>query len=87
MLQKKAIRVCTDAGYRDHTDPLFATFKTLEITDIRYMQKLCSCFDLNPAFPPPPPHYKSYHSNIILISIPTQPGIPMTMTYLTPKQP
>ena len=46
MLQKKSIRVCTDAGYRDHTDPLFATIKTLKISDIHYIQKSLFMFRL-----------------------------------------
>ena len=47
LLQKKAIRVCTNAGYRDHTDPLFARLKTLKVTDINFLQKALFMFRLH----------------------------------------
>ena len=38
MLQKKAIRICADANYSDHTDPIFHQHKILKIQDIHFLQ-------------------------------------------------
>ena len=47
LLQKKAIRICSDAGYRDHSDPLFARFKSLKINDIHFLQIALFMFRYN----------------------------------------
>ena len=38
LLQKKAIRICSHAAYRAHTDPLFKCLKTLKLQDIHIYQ-------------------------------------------------
>ena len=38
LLQKKAIRICAGAGFRDHTNPLFIKLKTLKVDDINFLQ-------------------------------------------------
>ena len=38
LLQKKAIRICAGANYRDHTDPIFYQYKVLKIQDINFLQ-------------------------------------------------
>ena len=38
LLQKKAMRLCTDSSYRDHTNPLFSKLKTLKVDDIYILQ-------------------------------------------------
>ena len=38
LLQKKAIRLCTNSYYRDHSNPLFAKLKTLKAGDIHILQ-------------------------------------------------
>ena len=47
LLQKKAIRVCTRSGYRDHTDPLFVKLKWLKVDDINVLQTAIFMFRLN----------------------------------------
>ena len=44
LLQKKAIRVCTRSGFRDHTNPLFVKFKCLKVDDIHFLQTAILCF-------------------------------------------
>ena len=39
LLQYKAIRVCTNDGYREHSYPPFAELKTLKVPDINFLQK------------------------------------------------
>ena len=46
LLQKKAIRVCSNVGYREHSDPLFAKLKTLKVSDINFLQKALFMFRL-----------------------------------------
>lgn len=38
LLQKKAVRLCTNSSYRDHSDPLFSTLQTLKVDDINILQ-------------------------------------------------
>ena len=38
LLQKKALRICSNSNYREHTDPLFLSLKTLKIDDIHKYQ-------------------------------------------------
>ena len=36
ILQKRAVRIILNAGYRDHTAPLFANLKILQLNDLYY---------------------------------------------------
>ena len=45
-LQKKAIRIITNAKYNAHTDPIFKRLKLLKLPDICTLQKLKFCFKL-----------------------------------------
>ena len=53
LLQKKAIRICSGAGYRDHSDPLFTRFKTLKINDIHFLQTALFMFRYKTNLLPP----------------------------------
>ena len=46
LLQKKAIRICTNSGNRDHSDPLFVELKTLKVNDINFLQNSLFMFRL-----------------------------------------
>ena len=47
LLQKKAVRICTRSGFRDHTDPLFLRLKCLKVDDINFMQTALFMFRFN----------------------------------------
>ena len=47
LLQKKAIRVCTRSGFRDHTNPLFVKLKCLKVDDIYFLQAAIFMFRFN----------------------------------------
>ena len=47
LLQKKAVRICTRAGYRDHATPLFVKLKCLKIDDINFLQIAIFMFRFN----------------------------------------
>ena len=57
LLQKKAIRVCTNSRYRDHSNPLFAKLKTLKAGDINILHNAIFMFRLQnsqlPSYFPP----------------------------------
>lgn len=39
-MQKKIVRVISEAGYRDHTDPLFSNLSILKLSDIHKLELL-----------------------------------------------
>ena len=47
LLQKKAVRVCTRSGFRDHADPLFVKLKCLKVDDINFLQTAVFMFRFN----------------------------------------
>ena len=47
LLQKKAVRICTQSGFRDHTNPLFAKLKCLKVDDIHFLQTAMFMFRYN----------------------------------------
>ena len=54
LLQKKAVRICTRSGFRDHTEPLFARLKCLKVDDINLMQTALFMFRFNTNLLPMP---------------------------------
>ena len=47
LLQKKAVRICTRAGYRDHATPLIVKLKCLKVDDINFLQIAIFMFRFN----------------------------------------
>ena len=47
LLQKKAVRICTQSGFRDHTNPLFVKLKCLKVDDINFLQTATFMFRYN----------------------------------------
>ena len=52
LLQKKAIRVCTNSDYLAHCNPLFFKLKTLKIEDINNLQVAIFMYKLKNNLPP-----------------------------------
>ena len=46
IVTNKAIRICTDSRYRDHSNPLFAKLKTLTAGEINILQNANFMFRL-----------------------------------------
>ena len=47
LLQKKAMRICTQSGFRDHTNPLFLKLHCLKVDDIHLLQTAIFMFRYN----------------------------------------
>ena len=53
-LQKRAVRIIANVGYRDHTRPLFTKFKLFDVYDINKFQTgsfMYRCFDKSSVIP------------------------------------
>ena len=53
LLQKKAVRICTNSTYLSHTDPLFHQLKVFKIHDINTLQIALFMFKYNKQLLPP----------------------------------
>ena len=64
LLQKKAVRLCTNSLYLSHTNPLFNRLKVLKIHDINTLQIAIFMFKYNyDMLPPVFTNFFSYNSN------------------------
>ena len=71
LLQKKAIRICTNSQYLSHTSPLFHKLKTLTAYDINSLQSLMLMFKyVNNMLPPS--FHNFYTMNTSIHSYPTR---------------
>ena len=65
LLQKKAVRICTNSTYLSHTNPLFHKLKVFKIHDINTLQIALFMFKYNKELLPPVfSNFFSYNKNI-----------------------
>ena len=65
LLQKKAVRICTNSAYLAHTDPLFHRLKVFKIHEINTLQIALFMFKYsNELLPPVFNNFFSYNKNL-----------------------
>ena len=65
LLQKKALRICTNSNYLAHTNPLFHQLKTLNVFDINRLQTAIFMFKYtNNQLPAPFDHLFTFNKDI-----------------------
>ena len=71
LLQKKAVRICAGAGYRDHTRPLFIELRSLTVNDIHFLQTSLFMYRFNNNLLPAS-FASMFHLNNAIHSYPTR---------------